>query len=64
MNHDSPYYQDWQIGLSDGARTNPYRFPGARTGEALDAYNTGFDYGLDGMQDYENTTKGDGHDSQ
>lgn len=48
-----PNFVDWSAGLSDGGDTNPYREPGNRAGGALEAYHEGFDYALDGMEDYD-----------
>lgn len=47
-----PDYGDWKQGFVDGTGLNPLRLPGARTGFALDAYNAGYDYGMDCIADY------------
>lgn len=38
---------DYDQGIADGGETNPRFLPGYRTGEALDAYKAGYDYGLE-----------------
>jgi len=47
-----PNHQDYETGRNDGSEFNPYRHPYDRTGIALEAYNAGYDFGLECMDDY------------
>jgi len=45
-------HADWEAGRQDASQTNPYRNDGDRTGEALAAYESGWEYGEECMRDY------------
>lgn len=48
----NPYKADFEQGREDGSETNPYNKPGNRTGDALEAYNDGFKFGGECMDEY------------